>query len=125
MRYRVALLLAALFLALPLMADPPMTTIRVEVKTYTGRPLDRASVILKFVQGRNYVKLGKKINTSWQMKTNQDGIAKFPPLPQGNILVQVIATGYQTFGDTFAVNEAEKTIEIKVNAPQPQVSSHQ
>jgi hypothetical protein len=125
MRYRIAVLLAALFLALPLMADPPMTTIRVEVKTYTGRPLDRASVIIKFVQGRNYVKLGKKINTSWQMKTNQDGIAKFPPLPQGNILVQVIATGYQTFGGTFAVNEAEKSIEIKVNAPQPQVSSHQ
>jgi hypothetical protein len=36
----------------------------------------------------------------------------------------VIAKGYQTFGDTFDVDEDERTIEIKLNPPQKQYSSH-
>jgi hypothetical protein len=39
--------------------------------------------------------------------------------------VQVIAKGYQTFGNTFEVEEEEKTIEVKLNPPQPQYSAHQ
>lgn len=108
-----------------ILADPPMTNIRIEVKTYSDKPIDRASVIVKFVEGRDYIKLGKKIQTSWQMKTNQEGLAKIPAIPQGKLLVQVIAKGYQTFGQTFEVNETERTIEVKLNAPQPQVSAHQ
>jgi hypothetical protein len=58
------------------------------------------------------------------MRTNQEGIAKVPEIPQGTILIQVIATGYQTFGQTFEVNELEKTIEVKLNSPQEQYSAH-
>jgi Carboxypeptidase regulatory-like domain len=127
MRLRLLAVLTILSLALPgvVLADPPMTNIRIEVKTYSDKPIDRASVIVKFVEGRNYAKLGKKIQTSWQLKTNQEGLAKIPAIPQGKLLVQVIAKGYQTFGETFEVNEAERTIEVKLNAPQPQVSAHQ
>ena len=117
-----------LFLALTgvvLAYDPPMTNIRIEVKTYSDKPIDRASVIVKFIEGRDYLKLGKQIKTSWQLKTNQEGFAKIPAIPQGKLLVQVIAKGYQTFGQTFEVNETERTIEVKLNAPQPQVSAHQ
>lgn len=116
----------AALMAIPVLADDtPMTTLRVEVKTHTDRPLDRASVVVKFVKGRNYFKLGKKTITSWQVKTNQEGVAKVPALPQGEILIQVIAKGYQTYGQTFDVNEPERTIEIKLNPPQPQFSAHQ
>ena len=69
--------------------------------------------------------LGKKIRTSWELKTNQDGVATIPPIPQGQILVQVIAKNYQTFGQKFDVNEEEKTIEIKLKPPQSQYSAHQ
>ncbi|MBN9661259.1 MAG: carboxypeptidase regulatory-like domain-containing protein [Acidobacteria bacterium] len=124
MRSRFLALMALLVFAFPVLADPPMTSLKIEVKTYTEKPIDRASVIVKFSPGRNYVKLGKRTHTAWQMKTNQEGVAKIPPLPQGNILIQVIAKGYQTFGQTFEVNEAERTIEVKLNAPQPQVSAH-
>ena len=119
--------IALLILALPglILAAPPITNIRIEVKTYSDKPIDRASVIVRFIEGRDYVKLGKKIQTSWQLKTNQEGFAKLPSIPQGKLLVQVIAKGYQTFGQTFEVNEAERTIEVKLNAPQPQVSAHQ
>ena len=120
------LALAALFLiALPGLADPPQTALQIEVKTHSGKPVERASVVVKFVRGRNYVAIGKKMHTTWQLKTNQEGIAKVPSIPQGDILIQVIAKGYQTYGETFDVNEAEKTIEIKLNPPQPQVSAHQ
>lgn len=82
-----------------------MTKIRIAVSTPGGKPVDRAGVIVRFVQGRSAVKLGKKIRTSWEMRTNQDGIAAIPAIPQGKILVQVIAKGYRTFGQTFDVNE--------------------
>ena len=127
MRLRLLAGFSLLIFALPgvILADPPMTNIRIEVKTFSDKPIDRASVIVKFVEGRDYIKLGKKIQTSWQMKTNQEGLAKIPAIPQGKLLVQVIAKGYQTFGQTFEVNETERTIEVKLNAPQPQVSAHQ
>jgi hypothetical protein len=118
-------LIIACALVLPALADPPMTKIRVEVKNLSDRPVERASVIVRFVEGRSVVKLGKKILTSWELRTNQEGIANVPNLPQGKIRVQVIAKGYQTFGQVFEVNEDEKTIEIKLNPPQAQYSSHQ
>jgi hypothetical protein len=127
MRMRLAYF-AALFLLLltaPLRADdPPMTRLRIEVKTLSEKPIERASVVVKFDEGRSVIRLGKKIITTWQLKTNQEGVVKVPELPQGKILVQVIAKGYQTFGDSFQVNEEERTLVIKLNPPQPQHSEH-
>ena len=112
--------------ALPVLADPPMTKIRVEVrKATTDKPVDRASVVVRFVEGRSVVKLGKKIMTSYQMRTNQDGVASMPAIPQGKIQIQVIAKGFQTFGQIFDIGEEEKTVEVKLKDPQPQFSVHQ
>jgi hypothetical protein len=111
--------------ALPLLADDAMTRIKVEVQTRTGRPVDRASVVVDFVEGRSIVKLGKKVITHWEVRSNQEGVAKVPALPQGKVRIQVIAKGYQTFGEIYDVNEDEKTITIKLNPPQPQHSEHQ
>jgi hypothetical protein len=117
----------ALFAAcsFPLSADPPMTRLRIEVKTLGGKPVERASVIVRFDEGRSVVKFGKKIRTSWETRTNMEGVAKIPSLPQGKILIQVIAKGYQTFGQDFDITEEEKTIEVKLNPPQPQYSVHE
>jgi hypothetical protein len=97
----------------------------VEVKSQAGRPVDRASVVVKFVEGRSVVKLGKKIRTSWELRTNQDGVASIPPIPQGKIQVQVYAKGFQTYGQIMEINEEEKTVDVKLNPPQAQYSSHQ
>ena len=113
----------AVALLLPL-AAADMTTLTIHVTSQSGKPVDHASVVVKFVQGRSKVKFGKKIRTEYELHSNQDGIAKIPPIPQGTILVQVIAKDYQTFGDNFDVNELEKTIDIKLNPPQPQYSAH-
>jgi hypothetical protein len=126
---KMVLLLSAILLiwAVPAAAEEEdnNTNIRIEVKTHGGKPIERASVIVRFVEGRSIAKLGKKIRTNWEMRTNQEGVAKVPSIPQGKVLVQVIAKGYQTFGQTYEVTEPEKTLEIKLNPPQAQYSAHQ
>ncbi len=116
--------LAIVCAPLPLLADTPMTTLRVEVRGPSDKPIDRASVIVRFAEGRSVAKFGKKVRTHWELRTNQEGMVSVPPIPQGKILIQVIAKGYQTFGDYFEIREEEKTIPIKLNAPQPQYSAH-
>jgi len=125
MRTRLFLPALLVLVAWTLRADQPMTKIMVEVKSIGGKPVDRASVVVRFVEARSIVKFGKKTRLTFEMRTDQEGMAKIPAIPQGKILIQVIAKHYQTFGQTFEVTEPEKTIEIKLNPPQSQYSSHQ
>jgi hypothetical protein len=102
-----------------------MTRLNVVVKSQSGKPIDRASVVVRFIEGRSIVKLGKSIKTTFEMRTNQEGEVKMPEIPQGKIRVQIIAKGFQTYGEIHEVYEPEKTLEIKLNPPQQQYSSHQ
>lgn len=117
-----ALILSLALLAPMLAAD--LTTLTISVHSLGGRPIESASVIVKFVKGRSKTKFGKKIRTEWELRTNQQGMVKIPPIPQGTILVQVIAKDYQTFGQNFDVDQEEQTLDIKLNPPQPQYSAH-
>ena len=121
MKFRIAfvtLLLAATSFAVE------MTKLQVVVKNLDGKPVEHAAVIIKFVSSTAKIKIGKH-TTTWEARTNQDGIMKVPPMPQGKIQVQVIAKGFQTFGQVYQVDETDKTIEIKLNPPQQQYSAHQ
>jgi hypothetical protein len=116
-------LFLALALVLPLTAGD-LTRLQIVVTDQRGKPVDRASVIVKFVQGRSIKRLGGKVRKSWELKSSQEGIARIPAIPQGKILIQVNAEHYQTFGQIFDVDEDEKTVEIKLNPPQAQYSAH-
>jgi hypothetical protein len=87
----------------------------------TGKPIDRASVIVKFRHGLNPVKM-KKIITNWETKTSQMGSVTIPEIPMGEVTIQVIAQHYQTFGDVFQLTMPEQTVAIKLNPPQAQYS---
>jgi hypothetical protein len=100
------------------------TKISVIVKTQAGRPIDRASVIIRCVD-RKLAKLGKHDCPSYELRTNEEGKAVMPPIPQGKIRIQVIAKGYQTFGQDYEIAEEQKTVEVTVNPPQQQYSAHQ
>jgi hypothetical protein len=100
------------------------TKISVIVKSQAGRPIDRASVIIRCID-RKLVKLGKHDCPAYELRTNEEGRAVMPPIPQGKIRIQVIAKGYQTFGKDFEINQEEKTVEVTVNPPQQQYSAHQ
>jgi hypothetical protein len=101
-----------------------MTALRVQVTTLKGKPIERASVVVHLDEGRAVTKLGKKQITHWELRTNSEGFAKIPPLPQGKARIQVIAKGYQTHGDTYDLNQEEQLITIKLNPPQQQYSAH-
>ncbi len=93
------------------------TTLTVHVTSaVSGKPVDRASVIVKFTGNV------KKGTPQWETKTNQEGNVTLPAIPQGKVRIQIIASYYQTFGDVFTTDKPEQTIEIKLNPPQPQYS---
>jgi hypothetical protein len=115
-----------LALAMPaLAADPDYTEITVEVMNDRDKPVPRASVVVRFVEGRSVVKFGKKVITSYELRTSNEGKVSVPPIPQGKILVQVIAKGYQTYGEYHEIYEDEKTIPIVLSLPVKQYSSHE
>ena len=101
-----------------------MTTLTISVKNIGEKPVDRASVIVDFAGEHVKSHFGKKTRYHWELRTNQNGLAKIPPIPQGKIRVQVIASSYQTFGQIFEVQEEVKTIPVTLSPPQPQYSAH-
>ncbi len=117
--------LAVTFLAaaLPVLAND-LTKLEIHVSNQAGHPVDNASVVVKFVEGRSKVKFGAKIRKEWDLKSSQEGVVKVPAIPKGVILIQVRADNYQTFGDKFDIQEDEKLVEIKLKPPQSQYSAH-
>ena len=122
---KLLLLLALLLPASTVMADD-LTRLQIHVTNARGKPVDRASVIVKFVSGRSLKALGlKKTRLSWELKSSQEGMAKIPGIPKGKILIQIIAKNYQTFGDTYDVDEDERVVEIVLKDPQAQYAVHE
>ncbi len=104
---------------------PPMTKLNVLVTTQGGHPIERASVVVRFVEGHSVVKLGRAVHDTYELRTNEEGAVKVPSIRQGKIRIQVIAKGYQTFGQIFDITQSEKTVTVKLNPPQQQYSAHQ
>jgi hypothetical protein len=122
MRKLVLLLAVSL---LPSFADD-LTRLQIHITNERGKPVDRASVIVKFVSGRPLKTLGlKKARLSWELKSSQEGMAKIPGIPKGKILIQVNAKNYQTFGDTFDIDQDERVVDIVLKEPQSQYSVHE
>jgi hypothetical protein len=122
-----ALLFAALAPWTAALRADDTTKLSVVVKTQGGHPVDRAEVIVRWHANAKHphARYGRAVATTYEVRTNQEGEVSVPAMPQGNILVQVNAKGYQTFGKVFEINEGEKTLEITLNPPQQQYSAHQ
>jgi hypothetical protein len=124
MQFRIALVTALFALAMPLIGDSPETTIKVIVKNQYNKPVENAAVILDFLGSHQIIKLGKRKAIHWEVKTNQEGIAHFPPVPEGTVQLQVVNSRYQTYGKKMEVSGEEKTVDITLNPPQKQYSAH-
>ena len=122
---RKLVLLLVLLLPLSRVNADDLTRLQIHVTNERGKPVDRASVIVKFVSGRSLKVLGlKKARLSWELKSSQEGMAKIPGIPKGKILIQINAKNYQTFGDTFDIDEDERVVDIVLKDPQSQYSAH-
>ncbi len=76
-----------------------------------------ASVVMHPVK-----KDGKQSRGGLQLKTDPDGKASFEGVPYGKLRVQVLATGFQTFGDDYEIDQPVEEITVKMKRPQGQYS---
>ena len=53
-----------------------------------------------------------------QIKTDAEGKASFDGVPYGKLRVQVLAPGFQTFGDDYDVDKPTMEITVKMKRPQ-------
>ena len=89
----------------------------VVLKDYNGKPIRNASVIMHPVKGN-----GKQSKTGLELKSNAEGKTSFDGVPYGKLRIQVIAQGYQTFGDDYSVDKPEMEIVVKMKRPGEQYS---
>lgn len=114
----MALFTVALALCTPAFAAEQASNLKVTVlKDENGKPIRNASVILHPV-GKD----GRQSHGGKQLKTNADGVASLDGIPYGKLRVQVIASGMQTFGDDYDINQDQQEIVIKLKKPQEQYS---
>jgi hypothetical protein len=97
-------------------STPGMVRLRIEVVgAADGKPIGNASVYVRFNESGGFLHKDKLAELNF--KTNQDGSAKVPEVPQGKILIQVIAKGWHTFGKWYDVDTDEQTIQVKLEPP--------
>lgn len=129
--FRLALLGTALLLLTTLQAQekgrgrkykPPPPTCKISVtvlRADNGKPVEDASVVFHPVEH------GKDAG-NMELKTNEDGKTALDLIPIGDIVrVQVIASGFQTYGGDYDLPGDTKEITIKLRKPGRQYSIYE
>jgi hypothetical protein len=98
------------------------TPVSLRIRVFGGdkqEPVVNASVYLRFQEKHTLVVplLHKKSKVELDLKTDDKGYASFNQLPQGKLLIQVVAPGWQTFGEYYELHEDKQTIVIKLHKP--------
>jgi hypothetical protein len=96
-------------------SEPAMTKLKIRVTSDTDKPIANASVYVRFYESGGFLHKDKLAEMNF--KTNQDGSVKVPEIPQGKILIQVIASGWHTYGKWYDVDKDEEAITIKLVPP--------
>lgn len=90
------------------------------VKKHNKKPIQNASVVLHIVNEK-----GQQEKGGYQLKTASDGTTSFDSAPYGKLRVQVIATGFQTFGQDIDINQPLHELLIEMNRPKEQYSIYE
>jgi hypothetical protein len=91
------------------------TKMKIVVTGSTDKPVANASVYVRYYIGGGFLHHDKL--SEMDLKTNQDGSAKVPEIPQGKIMIQVVAPGWHTYGKWYDVDKSEEVISIKLEQP--------
>jgi hypothetical protein len=98
---------------------PPPPTARIEVtvlRDANGKPIENAAVIF-------HAMAGSKDEGNMELKTNEDGKAVIDVMPIGDtVRLQIIAKGFQTFGDDYKIDKDQMALEIRMKRPGEQYS---
>lgn len=95
-------------------APPPTAKVEISVLRDTdGKPIENAAVIFHTVTEKG----------NMELKTNEDGKTVIDVLPVGDtVRLQIIAKGYQTYGQDYKVDKDEMAIEVRMKRPGEQYS---
>jgi hypothetical protein len=86
------------------------------LKADNGKPIVNAAVIFHPVEG-------DKDKGSMELKTNEDGKALIDVIPVGDtVRLQVIARGFQTYGQDYKVDKEAMSMEVRMKRPGGQYS---
>ncbi len=96
---------------------PPVAHITVTVtKGKNNKPVESAAVIFHAVHNG-------KDQGNLEVKTNEEGKAVIDVIPIGDaVRLQVIKSGYQTFGEDYTIESATKEIAVTLKPPVRQYS---
>jgi len=99
---------------------PPTCKITVTVtRATTGKPVENAGVIFHQMKGG-------KSEGNMELKTNEDGKAVLDVIPVGDtVRLQIIASGFQTYGADYQLDGATKDIDVKMLRPGKQYSIYE
>ncbi len=101
--------------------EGPMSDLRfVVLKDYNGKPVRNAAVVLHPV-----TKKGKQSRGGLELKTDNEGRTSIDGIPYGPLRVQVLAPGFQTFGEDYQIDKAEMEITVKLKRPGGQYSVYE
>jgi len=89
----------------------------VVTKDESGKPVRNAAVIMHPVNPK-----GKQVQGGAELKTDLDGKTSFDGIPYGKLRVQVLAHGFQTYGEDFDIDKPKMEIAIKLKRPTQQYS---
>lgn len=89
----------------------------VVVKATNGKPVANAAVVLHTLD-----KDGRQGSGGINLKTNMEGKTQFDGVPFGKLRVQVIARGFQTYGDDIEINQENQNVTVKLKPPASQYS---
>ncbi|HZR65869.1 MAG TPA: carboxypeptidase-like regulatory domain-containing protein [Terriglobales bacterium] len=99
----------------------PLSTVSfVVVRDENGKPIRNAAVVIHEVDEH-----GNQQRGGIELKTDPDGKAGYDGLPYGKMRIQVLAHGFQTYGDDFDISKPTVDITIKMKRPAEQYSIYQ
>jgi hypothetical protein len=102
-------------------AEEPTATLNfLIIKNDNGKPIRSAAVIMHPVNSH-----GKQSRGGLELKTDAEGKTSFDGVPYGTLRVQVLASGFQTFGEDYEIDKPKVDFTIKLKRPQGQYSIYQ
>jgi len=99
----------------------PLASINVLVlRGENGKPIRNAAVVLHPVDDH-----GKQERGGLELKTDPEGKASYDGVPYGKLRIQVLAPGFQTYGDDYDVSQPSMDITVKMKRPGRQYSIYE
>jgi hypothetical protein len=90
------------------------------VRDYNGKPVRNAAVVLHPVNRK-----GKQARGGLELKTDGEGRTNIDGIPYGPLRIQVLAPGFQTFGEDYQIDKPELEIKVMLKRPGGQYSVYE